>query len=579
MEGFMNEHAWIADTTPSERFPVYTRLNANDVLPDPITPLGATFAWIPHILPGWAGGYVALNAFEMEELIGEDVAPVAGFFYGRLYINQSNVRVVGIRAGIGWQAIDAAFFSVNSPPHDERPDDVNEALSEGMAARTQWALTTTTFAELEEERGLADACRANRPDLASLSNAGLVMYARSLMPLERLAWRGETMAANQSATGPAVISQVLGEAGAHLVVDLIGQAGDVDSAAPSYALWDLARMVRQDEALGALFDEGVDGLHERLKEAHPDFATHVASFLKNFGYRGPSEWDLGADSWESRPALALGLIDRIRQLEDDAAPAVRDEQSDARTKAAMEEALALLGDNEEAVATLKMAVASARRFGAWGESAKNNRIKILHEARMALNELARRLHAEGHLESAQQLFMTTDEELDVLIAQPESMKKTLVERQAEWRELFELDVPTFIDSRNGVPALSDIPHRTAAKYDDVAVGDVLQGAPAAAGTARGRARVILDTANISDFQPGEILVAPQTDPSWTPLFMVAGAVVVNVGAMGSHAMIVSRELGIPCAAGVEHATKRIPTGAEVEVDGSTGKVTILGLPS
>src|SRR3954465_11438202 len=121
-------HGWLIDTVPSERFPVYTRLNANDVLPDPITPLGASFCWIPAIIPGWAAGYVALDAFTPSELAREAMAPVAGFFYGHLYVNQSNVRVVGIRAGIGWQAIDAAFFSADSPPHEERPDDVNEEL-------------------------------------------------------------------------------------------------------------------------------------------------------------------------------------------------------------------------------------------------------------------------------------------------------------------------------------------------------------------------------------------------------------------------------------------------------------------
>jgi pyruvate,water dikinase len=106
-------------------------------------------------------------------------------------------------------------------------------------------------------------------------------------------------------------------------------------------------------------------------------------------------------------------------------------------------------------------------------------------------------------------------------------------------------------------------------------GEVLVGAPASAGVARGRARVIHDLSEIADFEPGEILVAPQTDPSWTPLFMVSAGVVVDVGAMGSHAMIVSRELGIPCAAGVPNATRRIPTGTLLEVDGSSGKVTVL----
>jgi pyruvate,water dikinase len=87
--------------------------------------------------------------------------------------------------------------------------------------------------------------------------------------------------------------------------------------------------------------------------------------------------------------------------------------------------------------------------------------------------------------------------------------------------------------------------------------------------------VIRTPRRIADFQPGEILVAPQTDPSWTPLFLVSSGVVVDVGAMGSHAMIISRELGIPCAAGVTDATRRITTGATVEVDGSTGTVRVL----
>jgi pyruvate,water dikinase len=570
-------HGWLIDTVPSERFPVYTRLNANDVLPDPITPLGASFCWIPHIIPGWAAGYVALEAFTPSELAQEDMAPVAGFFYGYLYINQSNVRVVGIRAGIGWQAIDAAFFSVDSPPHEERPDDVNEELSARMGARTQWALTTTSFPELEEERQIADRVRANRPDLASMSPAALVMYARSLMPFERLCWRSETIGSNQAATGPAVLGQLLGEVDPSLVVQVIGQAGDVDSAAPSFALWDLSRAVRADDRLMAEFDQGVSGLLGRIEAGHADFGALFARFLHDFGYRGPSEWDLGADSWETRPELALGLVDRLRQMGDESSPANRQGDQDRQKTEATAKALAILGDNAEALATFELAVASARRFGAWRERAKTNCIKVMHEARVALNEVARRLHAEGHLESQRQLFMATDDELDILIAEPEALRERLATREKRWHELADLDIPTFLDSRTGVKPLNEIPRRAEVEVEVAKPGDVLQGGPASAGVARGRVRIIHDTASIAEFQPGEVLVAPQTDPSWTPLFMVASAVVVDVGALGSHAMIVSRELGIPCAAGVTAATRRIPDGAEVEVDGSTGKVTVLSL--
>jgi pyruvate,water dikinase len=87
--------------------------------------------------------------------------------------------------------------------------------------------------------------------------------------------------------------------------------------------------------------------------------------------------------------------------------------------------------------------------------------------------------------------------------------------------------------------------------------------------------VITNADDPSALEPGEILVAPLTDPSWTPLFVPAAAVVVDVGAPFSHAAIVSRELGIPCVVSAIDATNRIPDGALLEVDGTTGKVTVL----
>ncbi len=86
---------------------------------------------------------------------------------------------------------------------------------------------------------------------------------------------------------------------------------------------------------------------------------------------------------------------------------------------------------------------------------------------------------------------------------------------------------------------------------------------------------MLDPLEADDLMPGEILVAPITDPAWTPLFMPAEAVVVNVGALMSHAVIVSRELEIPCVISVEDATVKLADGMLVEVDGTAGTVTVL----
>ncbi len=107
---------------------------------------------------------------------------------------------------------------------------------------------------------------------------------------------------------------------------------------------------------------------------------------------------------------------------------------------------------------------------------------------------------------------------------------------------------------------------------------MLTGIAGCPGSATGRARVILDPSDPGALEPGDILVAPVTDPSWTPLFVPAAAVVVDVGAQITHAVIVSRELGIPCVVSVTGATRSIPDGATITVDGTNGTVTIDALP-
>jgi pyruvate,water dikinase len=100
----------------------------------------------------------------------------------------------------------------------------------------------------------------------------------------------------------------------------------------------------------------------------------------------------------------------------------------------------------------------------------------------------------------------------------------------------------------------------------------LFGTPASAGTATGKVRVILDPVG-AELDPGEILVAPSTDPGWTPLFMTAGAVVMEMGGVISHGAVVAREYGIPAVVGVPDATTRLRTGQTVTVDGVSGTVT------
>ena len=130
-----------------------------------------------------------------------------------------------------------------------------------------------------------------------------------------------------------------------------------------------------------------------------------------------------------------------------------------------------------------------------------------------------------------------------------------------------------------MPPLSQYPKKGSSAAVQGKPGESIQGVAGCPRHYIGRARVILDAAEPGDLQPGDVMIAPNTDPAWTPLFMSCGAVVVNVGGQISHAIIVSRELGLPCVVSATDATVRIPDGALVEVNGDNGIVTILELPA
>ena len=168
------------------------------------------------------------------------------------------------------------------------------------------------------------------------------------------------------------------------------------------------------------------------------------------------------------------------------------------------------------------------------------------------------------------------EELDDYVADPVSFLPTIAERRDLHDRLSERIPPFYVTGE--MPPLEDWELRSAT-MGQLGVGDSITGLSGCVGVARGRARVVVDPGDPRGLEPGDVLVAPHTDPSWTPLFVPAEAVVVDVGAPMSHAVIVSRELGIPCAVSVRDATRRIPDGALIEVDGGTGVVTVLELAS
>ena len=580
----MTDSRWMTDWVPSARWPHYTRSNAGEVLPTPASPLGQTFSWEGGICLGWADGYVRVGSFSADEF--DPVRPEAcGFFGGYFYINLSNVRMQGVRSpAVTVEQLDLAFFGDHPevPPYTPHPADERPDLVPKIVEHMGWVMTTTSWPEIDEEKAATRKLRANRPDLSAMSDADLVRYARSTQPMLRKLFDSHTVSSSSSGIAPGILFAVGAAIGDPTVpMKLVAGIGEVDSAEPSYAMWGLSRSVKASPELTAEFDHGVAGLLDRLRASGSadaaGFLHAFDEFLFEFGSRGPNEWEILADTWETKPEIVLAAIDRVRFQDDDESPHQRNRARAAERVRVTDEVRAKVAPlGEELIGMFESALAASSQLG-FRERTKTNIIRAVHEGRMAFRELGARHAAAGDIADAAHIFMLVDSELDDFVRAPGSFGALLAERYEQWSALADLEPPYFI--KNGeVPPLSQFKRRG---QNDVALagpGDLIQGVPGCAGTYVGTARVITDPSEPGDLEPGDVLVAPLTDPAWTPLFMAAGAVVVNVGGQISHSIIVCRELGLPCVVSATDATLRIPDGATIEVNGDTGAVTVLSVP-
>lgn len=567
---------WISDRVPTERFPAYTRANAGEVLADPVTPLGWDFCWEQGVVLGCRDGFVSFGVFDHDEY---GTPPESfGLFGGYFYNTLTQARLMGVRMpGASPEQIDQAYFDNHPdvPSYTPEPWHDSPRHAEKLAVTQGQVLSATSWPPTIEQKAIAKEIRETRPDLGTLDDQELVARARSLQPQMVANFETHVWVSLGASFGPGILQALTAELGRpDDAVKLMTGIGDVDSAEIGRELWVLSRMVNEDPAVTAAFDEGVDGLLERVQGT--TFAKALDTFIYNHGSRGPNEWDPGADSYETTPDLALKQLDVMRHRDDSADPMAAFARNSAERDRLSAEIAELLSGNDEASATFATGMNAAAVWLAARERSKGNNIRVIHEARMCFHELGRRMAAAGHLAHPKQVYMLREGELDAFVADPGSFSTLLAEREVDFGVLSELEPPFIV---NGTcPPVNQWPRKAEAFVTPVVVGEGLSGVACSPGVVTGTARVILDPDDPSALEPGDILVTEQTDPSWTPLFLAAGAVVTNVGAVASHASIVSRELGIPCVASVPHATLRIPNGATVTVDGAAGTVTIDALP-
>jgi pyruvate,water dikinase len=285
-------------------------------------------------------------------------------------------------------------------------------------------------------------------------------------------------------------------------------------------------------------------------------------FLAAHGYHGPAEGEISSRSWREDPAPLEALLATYRQMDDSAAPAAVEAQRVREREAATAELVAQLPPARRTGA--RVVLAAARRHIPLREVGKAAFLQALDGARAAARVLGEELAGAGTLGHADDVcYLTVDE---ILGALPADTKAAVAFRRAKRDEYLALRLP---DTWTGVPTPMPIEASRAAQ-----TGDEIAGLAVSPGVVEGRARVVLDAAT-AELGPGEVLVCETTDPSWASLFLVASALVIDIGGALSHGAIVARELGVPCVINTRVGTRRLHTGDLLRVDGDSGVVTVL----
>ncbi|WP_246609226.1 PEP-utilizing enzyme, partial [Nonomuraea rhizosphaerae] len=330
-------------------------------------------------------------------------------------------------------------------------------------------------------------------------------------------------------------------------------------------LWALATRIEP----GPFREEPVSELVRRFRagELPPRAQQGVTAFLDKYGHRGVAEIDLGVPRWSDDPTHILGVLANYLRMEGggelapdalfakgaaDAEAAVARIVAAARRKGALRAAVARFG------------LRRTRMFAGVRELPKFYAVKTLAAVRASLLVVGERLVADGVLESPQDVYFLRVEEARAALSKGGDLREPVRERRAA----YELE-----SRRRHVPRIMLSDGTEPEALSATTAEGALTGSAASTGTVTGLARVVLDPVG-AHLEPGEILVCPSTDPGWTPLFLTAGGLVMEMGGAMSHGAVVAREYGIPAVVGVPDATHRIVTGQRITVNGAAGTVTL-----
>ncbi|WP_328673887.1 rifamycin-inactivating phosphotransferase [Streptomyces sp. NBC_00328] len=337
-------------------------------------------------------------------------------------------------------------------------------------------------------------------------------------------------------------------------------------------LLDVADVIRsRPEVVAFLQDvEDDDFLDELAKLAGGTEARDaIEAYLDRYGMRCVGEIDITRPRWREQPSTLVPVIlDNVRNFEPGAAER-RFEQGRLRAWEKEQDVLSrlrALPDGDRRADETKRMIDQVRAFAGYREYPKYGIVSRSFVYKRALLEEAGRLARAGVLHEKEDVFYLTFQEFHDVV-RTNRVDDRLIQRRKDAFRSYQALTPPRVLTSDGEAVTGSY------RRDDVPDG-ALVGLPVSAGTIEGRARVILDMAD-ADLEPGDILVTPFTDPSWSPLFVAVAGLVTEVGGLMTHGAVIAREYGLPAVVGVERATRLIRDGQRIRVHGTDGYVEIL----
>lgn len=547
---------------------VWSRANAAETQPGYVTYLSR----VPENKPDdiILGLTPLLQCFGIKE-IPEDVA-FRTYIYGYTYLNMTAVahllgQIPGLSPDILFESLGHTAKDDESVPEPELklPDILKLIPGTIKVIKFFWKLPYKAEQVIPTSVALRETIYKKSLDELSLKE------------LDHLVWdmyeKNSQVFQVHSVTALAVfalfgiiqkIAAYAGEKGAENLLT-IGLEG-MSSSTLGVKMWELAEYAQKFPKVCdiLLSRENVIQKLQKCTEGEK-FLQKLHEFTAECGDRCSEEMELSVPRWEEDPSFVLFMV--ANYLESDVNPVETMEKQKKIRQEATERILQKLSGNPLQI-IFRVMLKKTQQYIVVRENLKTTWVKGISVLRVLYKAIAKKLVKLNILHEEHDIFYVTMTEVSQIIEdtlQPPYIKSVIKKRKKEEALYKNLEVPETITGTP--PPLEELQY--SGEY-----ADTLSGTGCSTGITTGTARVVLDPKECPKFEKGDILVAPITDPGWSPFFVTAGGVVMELGGTLSHGVIIAREYGIPAVVGVKHATRIIKTGDIITVDGNTGRVYI-----